>query len=275
MTAPSTARQPKGIPAGGQFAALSHAEPAVRLPAPVSVLPTHREVLEARLHTARVQYEGFAQNEWADRVLEAYPDARYAYVAIAKDPAAFPAGMGLYRDNGDLIEIDVDDINAFGSDFDPSWNIAQHHADPADGIFVKGSDVFSLTSIQDRWKEIQQQPVLDSDPFAHLQGMDRSRAELNHGDALQTKAVQGYVQNLRAEILSTAPTAKRIVVDRSADVESGLTFRLSYVEDGDGHYVDAGLQELQEYRFQDIYLDPHVDYDEANGDLYINIDHGN
>lgn len=272
----SPTRQPKGLPVGGQFATTSHAEPTVSLSATAPALPTHREVLEARLREAKTQYEGYSQNEWAERVLQSYPEARYAHVAIARDRAgSFAAGMGLYGENGDLIDIDLDDIKTFGEKYDPSWDIAQHHANPADGLFVKDSDVFSLTSIQDHWKQLQERPVLESDPFAHLEGLERSRAEHRHGDALQTKAVQGYVNNLRSAILAQAPTATRLVVDRSADVESGLTFRLSYAEDGEGRYVEADLQTLQEYSFQDIYLDPYVEYDEATQDLYIDLQPGN
>lgn len=272
MTA-APARQPKGIPVGGQFANTAHAESAVTLaPPPPAALPTQREVLEARLHAARTQYEGFAQNEWAENILATYPDARYAHVAVAKDRAgSFAAGMGLYREDGELVQIDLEDIKAFNSAYDPSWDMRLHMADPADGLFVKDSDVFDLASIQDNWKDISARPVLDSDPFAHLHGIERCRAELTHGDALQAKAVQGYVQNLRTAILSEAPTATRIVVDRSADVESGLTFRLSYVEDADGRYVDSDLQTLQDHSFQGMHLDPHVEHDDATGVLYIDL----
>lgn len=268
----STSRQPKGIPVGGQFAAGTHSEPAIALTTPAPALPTQREVLEARFYAARTQYEGFAQNEWVETVLAAYPDARYAHVSIANDRAgSFAAALGLYKEDGDLVDIDLDDIKAFNRTYDPSWDMELHLAAASGGIFVKDSGVFSLASIQDGWKDISTRPVLDSDPFAHLQGIERSRAEQSHGDALQTKAVQGYVQNLRTSILAAAPTATRIIVDRSADVESGLTFRLSYVEDSEGRYVDAGLHDLQETSFQDIYLDPHVQYDEATHDLYIDL----
>lgn len=276
MTADNITRQPKGVPVGGQFAATNHAESAVTLSAPAVALPSHREVLEARFHAAKVQYEGFAQNEWAEAVQAAYPEARYAHVAIARDrTGAFAAGMGLYKGDGELVDIDLDDIKSFNRGFDPAWDMDLHRAAAPESIFVKDSDVFSLGSIRDNWEDISNRPVLDTDPFAHLQGMERARAELSHGDSLQAKAVNSYVNSLRSAILAEAPTAKRIVVDRSADVESGLTFRLSYVEDGDSRYVDSGLQDLQEYSFQDIYLDPHVDYDETTGDLYIDLDPGN
>lgn len=272
MTAPT--RQPKGIPVGGQFAANTHAEATVTLAQPAAVLPTQREVLAARLHAARTQYEGFAQNEWAENVLAKYPDARYAHVAVVKDRAgSFAAGMGLYREDGELVEIDLDDIKAFNEAYDPSWDMGRHMADPADGLFVKDSDVFDLGSIQDNWKDLSTRPVLDSDPFGHLQGIERSRAESKYGDTLQDKAVQGYVQHLRTAILAEAPTAKRIVVDRSADVEAGLTFRLSYVEDAIGHYVDSDLQTLQDHNLQGIHLDPHVEHDDATSVLYIDLQH--
>jgi hypothetical protein len=180
--------------------------------------------------------------------------------------------MGLYREDGSLVEMDLDDIKTFNQAYDPSWDMRLHMAAAEEGNrFVKDSDVFSLSSIKDDWAELSTRPVLEADPFAHLQGIERSRAEHSHGDDLRSKAVQGYVQNLRDVILGEAPTAQRIVVDRSADVESGLTHRLSYVEDADGHYVDADLQTLQDHNFQDIYLDPHVQYDEATGALYIDL----
>lgn len=265
-----TARQPKGIPVGGQFAASTHSEAAVTLASRSSALPTQREVLEARLHAARRQYEGFAQNEWAETVLAAYPDARYAHVSIAKDRAgAFAAAMALYREDGSLVDVDLDDIKSFNQAYDPSWDMRLHTAAAEEGkLFVKDSDVFSLSSIKDDWAELSTRPVLEADPFAHLQGMERSRAEHSHGDELRSKAVQGYVQNLRTEILAAAPTAKRIVVDRGADVESGLTHRLSYVEDANGHYVDADLQGLQDHKFQDIYLDPYVEHEEGSDDIF-------
>lgn len=268
----STSRQPKGIPAGGQFAAANHSEPAIALTPPAAALPTQREVLEARFYAARTQYEGFAQNEWAESVLAAYPEARYAHVAIAKDRAGtFAAGMGLYKEDGDLVTIDLDDIKTFNQAYDPSWNMDLHLAASPEKLFVKDSGVFSLASIKDTWQELSTRPVMEADPFAHLQGLERSCAERDHGDALRTKAVQGYVQNLRTAILDEAPKATRIVVDRSADEESGLTFRLSNVEDAEGRYVDADLQALQDHSFQDIHLDPYVQYDEATRELYIDL----
>ncbi len=109
-----TTRQPKGIPVGGQFAASAHSESTFTLAPRQVALPTQREVLEAPFYAARQQYEGFAQNEWAETVLAAYPDARYAHVAMAKDRAgSFAAGMGLYKEDGELVDIDLDDIKAF------------------------------------------------------------------------------------------------------------------------------------------------------------------
>jgi hypothetical protein len=47
-----TARQPKGIPVGGQFAATAHAEPAASLHQPLSVHErTHVELLGDQLNT--------------------------------------------------------------------------------------------------------------------------------------------------------------------------------------------------------------------------------
>jgi hypothetical protein len=113
-----------------------------------------------------------------------------------------------------------------------------------------------------------------SDPFAHLTGMDRARAQSEYAQQLNREATAAYVEDLSEKMLAINPEFARIYVNRNADVETGLTFTLDHVEDIHGNYGDADLMALENHGFQDIHLDSHVDYDEKADRLYINLDPG-
>jgi hypothetical protein len=274
MTAENTARQPKGVPVGGQFAATAHTEPAVSLAAPGPKLIG--EVLADRYLAAKDQYEAYAQNEWADSIRAKYPEAAYACVDVhnASD-GRYTSGMDLFKADGTDIELDAQDGAVFEAEYDTSWNTSRHETDETSATFTRDSGAFSLYSVEDRWTEISSSPEPASDPFAHLSGMDRARAQSAYAQEINAEATDAYVKGISAKLLAINPEFARLYVNRNADVESGLTFTLNRVEDIHRNFGDVDLSELEDHAFQDIHLDGHVDYDEATDELYINIDPGN
>ncbi|ACL41955.1 hypothetical protein Achl_4004 (plasmid) [Pseudarthrobacter chlorophenolicus A6] len=273
MTTENTARQPKGVPVGGQFAATAHAEPAVSL-AP----PAPQDVLRSSLTAAAEKNEALLQSEWAQDVWAKYPHASFADVHIAGSgkEGLSTAGVDLYDAEGIQIDLDFDDEANLEESFDVRWGLGTHR-DDARVVANLGpySTAFSLDSIKERWDEMASSPEPLTDPFAHLTGMDRARAQSEFAQQLNREATAAYVEDLSAKLLAINPEFSRLYVNRNADVETGLTFTLDHVEDIHGNHGDVDLMELQDHGFQDIHLDPHVDYQEAGDRLYINLDPGN
>lgn len=269
-----TARQRKGIRTGGQFAATAHSEPGLSLAAATEPASTG-DVLAARFSAAKGHYEAYAQNQWADDVKAKYPEAAFACVAVEKDrEGMFTAGIDLFKADGSDIDLDEQDCELFEAAYDTHWNMQAHKTKESAAIFVREAGAFSLNSINDRWASIQASPAPSVDPFAHLTGLEKARAQSTYAQELNREATSAYVQDISAKLLAINPDFGRLYVNRKADVESGLTFTLDRVEDIHRNVGDVDLSELEEHGFQDIHLDPFVDYDETTGDLYINIDPG-
>jgi hypothetical protein len=134
--------------------------------------------------------------------------------------------------------------------------------------------MFSLESIRSRWEDIQSTPQEPVDPFAHLTGRERAKAQLAQAAKLTGEAMETYVKDLSAKLLAINPDFGRLYVKRNSSMEEGVTFSLDRVEDSHRNVGDVDLSQFEEHSFQDIALDGYVDYDETTGDLYINIDLG-
>ena len=91
----STARQPKGVPVGGQFAATTHAEPQITLPAGSSSVEdfvARRDAVRERRDEAHEQHEALDQLSQrlsvigvAASILTKYPDAATLRIAENQD----------------------------------------------------------------------------------------------------------------------------------------------------------------------------------------------
>ncbi|QOD05776.1 hypothetical protein [Pseudarthrobacter sp. BIM B-2242] len=265
-------RQPEGIPIGGQFAATSHKEPGITLG--VVERDPVGELIEQQYTAAKDRYEAYEQNAWASDVRRKYPDAAFAYVGVTQDRGGrYTAGMGLYAADGEELDVAEDDQVFFEDTFNVYWDMEVHGGDELNDN-AGNSDMFSLDSIKNRWDGFQSSPEPQSDPFAHLTGMERARAQSEYAAQLNREATAAYVQQISAKLLAVNPDFGRLYVNRKADVESGLTFTLDRVEDVHRNVGDVDLTEFEEYGFQDVHLDPFVDCDDATGDLYINLDPG-
>lgn len=272
----TTTRQPKGVPVGGQFATSTHAEPELNLtqpPTPDLALGTG---LGQRYSAAREMYEAYAQNAWVETIKESYPDAAYACVDVEADGGGrYTAGMGLYAADGSDIDLDEEDDIRFENSYDTSWDMGLHQARADKTIFTPRSGVFTLGSIEEHWAAMQAAQEPQFDPFIHLSGMDRARAQSQYAQTLNQQAAAAYVKDISTKLLAINPDAARLYVNRRTDVEYGLTFRLDRVEDMYRNVVDVDLSVLEDDTFQDVHMDPFVDFDESTEELYVNIDPGN
>lgn len=113
-----------------------------------------------------------------------------------------------------------------------------------------------------------------ADPFAHLTGMDKARAQGTLARELSSEAAAAYVEDISAKLLAANPASARLYFNRRADVESGLTFDMDRVEDMHRNAVDVDLSGIEDTTFQDEFLDGHLDHDEKNDELYLNLDPG-
>jgi hypothetical protein len=136
------------------------------------------------------------------------------------------------------------------------------------------SNAFSLDSINERWTGMQAAPAEAQDPFAHLSGMEKARAQADYAQQISAEAVTAYIDDLSAKLLASNPDFVRINVGRKTDAEYGTTFVLESVEDRDGNVGDVDLEALQGELFHDHYLDRYVSFEEESGDLYIDLSHG-
>jgi hypothetical protein len=272
MTTENTARQPKGVPVGGQFAATTHAEPDLSL-TPVS----SRDALRSGLAAAAEKHEALLQADWAETVWAKYPHASFADVHISGEGNGerFTAGVDLYDPEGQRIDLDTTDEAALEDSWDVAWRADAHREDArVSANMGPYSDAFSLDSIKERWDSMSSTPEPLLDPFAHLEGMDKARAQSAYAQKINSEATGAYVKDISEKLLAINPEFGRLYVNRNADVESGLTFTLDHVEDIHRNVGDVDLSEMEDHNFQDIHLDGHVDYDEATDRLYINIDPG-
>ncbi|QOT19334.1 hypothetical protein [Paenarthrobacter sp. YJN-5] len=110
-----------------------------------------------------------------------------------------------------------------------------------------------------------------TDPFAHLTGLDRARAQAEYAQTISAEAAAAYVDHLSDKLLAINPDFTRLNVGRKHDIEYGLTFTLESVEDRDGNYGDVDLEDLQDEIFHDAYLYQHVAYDDASDECFINL----
>lgn len=261
--------QPAGIPIGGQFAPTTHSEPSVHL--------STVNALASRYEASRAFHEAHAQSEWTDEIRELHPNAEYAYVATTADRGGrYTAGMGLYDAKGNPIELDTDDGAAFEDSFNIDWDMSRHETEASQKIFTNKSGVFSLSSIKDRAGQMEAPVDTVADPFDHLTGMEKARAQADFARKLNDEAAYAYVQDLSGKLLAINPEFSRLYVNRKTDVEYGLTFALDRVEDIHGNVGEVDLAFLEDESFQDIYLDPYVTCDENRfgEDLFINLDTG-
>lgn len=274
MTAGNTSRQPKGVPVGGQFAATAHSEPELTLTAPGQ--PDLGDVLAAQYVAGKKQYDAYAQSQWADEIRAKYPEAAFACVVVKADgEGSYTDGMDLFKADGSDIALDDQDEVEFEAGFDTHWDMGVHATEETAATFVREIRAFSLDSAKNHWAGIQASPAPSVDPFARLAGMNKARAQSAYAQELNREATAAYVQDISAKLLAINPEFARLYVNRKADVESGLTFTLDRVEDIHRNAGDVDLSGLEEHGFQDIHLDPFVDYDDATAELYINIDPGN
>jgi hypothetical protein len=268
------ARQPKGIPAGGQFAATAHAEPSLGL-APAEA-KSMEHVLADRYLAAKDQYEAHAQSAWVDKVRAAYPEAVFACVNVENEgDSRYTAGMDLFAADGSDIELDMQDSAGFEDEFDTFWDMDRHATDESAAIFTRDSGAFSLDSVKDRWAEVSASPEPSNDPFAHLTGMDKARAQGAYARTISAEAASAYVADISTKIMAANPDAARLYFNRKTDVESGLTFDMDRVEDVHRNAVDIDLSAIEDTTFQDAFLDGHLDFDEPTDELYLNLDPGN
>jgi hypothetical protein len=273
MTA-QPSRQPEGIPTGGQFAKKTQSDSVVSLA--VAPEPPKRLglCLSERYFAAKAQMDAHDQNEWVKDVHEDHPEAAYAKVNIETDAGGrYTAGVDLYAADGTPIDLDMGNGAALEDDFDTDWDMVGHRSDEARALFGQ-DEVFSLKSIQDSWAATESSTEPAVDPFAHLAGMDKARAQVDYARQINADAVSAYVDDLSAKLLAINPEFSRLYVTRNTDVEYGTTFRLARVEDIHGNVGDVDLYSLTNDDFQDSYLDRHTDYDESRDESYINLDPG-
>lgn len=273
MTTENTARQPKGVPVGGQFAAATHSEPDLSL----LKLTSQRDQMRAGLAEAAEKHAALEHAEWAQSVWEKYPHASFDDVHLEGDgnDGRFTAGIDLYDPEGIQIAVDGFDEAILEEKWDTSWDVSAHTGDArVEAVMPPYSNAFSLDSIKERWTKVSTSPEPSNDPFAHLSGMDRARAQSAYAQQINAEATDAYVKDLSTKLLAINPEFGRLYVNRNADVESGLTFNLDHVEDIHGNYGDVDLMALEDHGFQDIHLDGHVDYDEKTDRLYISINPG-
>ena len=256
-------RQPEGIPTGGQYAARVKSDDVVALAVAPEPPQTIGRVLSDRYFAAKAQMDAHDQNEWVKDVHEDFPEAAYAKVNIENDAGGrFTAGVDLYTADGKPIDLDSGDEATLESDFDTDWDMTRHRNVDAEKLFGFQSGVFSLQSIQDHWAAVESATEPAADPFAHLTGMDKARAQVDYARQINADAVSAYVDDLSAKLLAINPEFSRLYVSRSTDIEYGTTFRLARVEDIHGNVADVDLYSLTDDDFQDSYLDRHTDYDE-------------
>lgn len=267
------ARQPQGIPVGGQFAATAHGEAGISLPAPEkNPIAVH---LEQQFNAAKDRYEAYEQSEWVSDVRRKYPDAASAYVGVTQDRGGrYTAGMGLYTAAGEEIDVSEDDAVSFEDSFNVFWDMSVHGGDEMNDS-AGNSDMFSLDSVKDRWDKLQSTPEPGGDRFAGLTGMERARAQATYSNELSREATATYVADLSAKLLAINPNFGRVYVNRKADVDGGLSFTLDRVEDIHRNVSNIDLSAFEDTTFQDVHFDAHVDWDEKTEGLYVNIDPGN
>lgn len=260
-----------GVPAGGQFAAAAHSDTVVSLSSATAAPKSLGLVLSQRYFAAKEQMDAHDQNEWVRDVHEDHPEAAYAHVNIETDAGGpFTAGVDLYMADGTPIELDSNATAILEDDFDVDWDMYRHRSDEA-GALCGHAEVFSLRSIQDAWTEIESSAAAPADPFAHLTGMAKAKAQAEYAQQASAEAAQAYVQHLTSEILVSQPNAARLLVSRDIDPEFGHIFELKGVINADGDRLDVDLNAIQDADFHDIHFDRHVGCDDASGQLYIDL----
>jgi hypothetical protein len=264
-------RQPEGIPTGGQFAAKVKSDDVVVLAASAEKPQSIGRVLSNRYFTAKAHMDAYDQNEWVRGIQEEHPDAAYAKVNLEIDAGGtYTAGIDLYTADGTPIELDSHDEAALEDSFDTDWDMLRHLNDQTRSLFGE-DEVFSLPSIQDHWATIESFTEAPSDPFAHLTGMDKIKAQGAYAREMSSEAAAAYVVHLASEIRAAHPDAARINVSRVVDVEFGHHFTLESVTSADGDVLDVDLDALQDKDFHYIFLDPHTGYDSSADRLYIDL----
>ena len=265
MTTENTARQPKGIPVGGQFAATNHAEADVSLAA------------DSPRAARRAAYNRFAMEADA-RILELTEDANHAQLRNMVDdlredhPAA--KSFELYvDDDGDILanyvrDTDGNDLQEAEADLNESLRAAD--PDEMQALSAVPHDVDELLA----WEPeggLAQDP---RDPFAHLTGMDKARAQGAFARELNNAAAAVYVEDVTAKVLTANPAAASVFFSRKTDSIDGASFVMDRVEDADGKHLDVDLSSIEDHTFQDQFLDGHLEFDESDDEFFLTLSQG-
>lgn len=247
-----------GIPTGGQFATKTQSDDVVALEDPRA---------DRRAAYNRFQLEGDA------RILQLKEDVNHAQLRNFADDLrqAHPEAKSfeLYvDDDGDILASYVRDAD--GHDLEEAQadlNESLHAADPDEmqALASVPHDIDEMLA----WEPeggLAQDP---SDPFAHLTGMDKARAQGELAQKLNEAAAEAYAEDVKAKVLAAAPTAASVFFDRHTDSIEGASFTMGRVEDADGNPLDVDLATIEDSTFQDRFLDGQLEYVEDDDEFYL------
>lgn len=253
-------RQPEGIPTGGQFAKTTHSDRTVTLDDPRTArraafnrfaTATDARILALKEDASRAQLRNMI-----DDLRQAHPEVQ-SFELYLDDDGDIAANFVRDADGNDIEEAEVDLTESLRA-ADP---------DEMQALACVPHDVDEMLA----WEPeggLAQDPA---DPFAHLTGMDKAKAQARFAQKASAEAAEAYVGHLASEILVAEPNAARLNVSRKVDVEYGHVFTLQNVINADGDVLDVDLTALQDEAFHDIHLDRHVDYDDSGDQSYIDL----
>lgn len=247
-----------GVPTGGQFAKTAHGDPTVTLDDPRAArraeynrfaMEADARILALKEDANRAQLRNFI-----DDLRQDHPEAK-SFELYVDDDGDIRANYVRDADGNDLEEAEAD------------LNDSLSGADP-DEMQALGSVPYDIDEML-AWEPeggLAQDP---SDPFAHLTGMDKARAQGDFARELSAAAASSYVEDISAKLLAANPASARLYFNRKTDAEYGLTFDMDRVEDVHRNAVDIDLKAIEDTTFQDGFLDGHLDYDEKNDGVYL------
>lgn len=252
-----------GVPTGGQFAKTAHSDRTVTLDDPRAARRAEYNrfamAADARVLSLKEDANHAQLRNMIDDLRQTHPEAQ-SFELYVDDDGDIAANFVRDADGNDLEEAEADLTESLRS-ADPDEMQALGHVT---------HDVDEMLA----WEPeggLAQDP---NDPFAHLTGMDKARAQIDFARQINADAVSAFVDDLSAKLLAINPEFGRLYVTRNTDVEYGTTFRLARVEDIHGNVADVDLYSLTDDDFQDSYLDRHTDYDESRDESYINLEPG-
>jgi hypothetical protein len=140
MTTDTAARQPKGIPVGGQFAATTHAEPAVDLSAPAGSPKTVTEHFMDRDSIANQSQRLYEQLDRMKRIQAAHSLRSVAATILARFPGATTLRISEDPDGHDpYVPLSIADadggllqLNMPAADYEDDWMFEQMVQDGPD-----------------------------------------------------------------------------------------------------------------------------------------------